>query len=65
MVPLSEFQGKKVPTRAYVPNLTLSVRFGHTYYDLCFSNSFCAKYQNIIKHKENYKYRYLLPFVYF
>ena len=40
-------QEKKVPTHAYVPNLTPSVRFGHKYYDQRLSNSSCAqsKYQ--------------------
>ena len=50
---LNLIQGKKVPTRAYVPNLTLSARFGHNYYDQRLSNSSCAerKHKNKIKHK--------------
>ena len=39
----AELQGRKVPNIAYLPNVTLNVRFGHAYYDNCFSNSFCAK----------------------
>ena len=68
---LNLVQGKNVPNRAYVLNLTLSVRFGHKYYDRRFSNFSCAgtKYQiketlfqNIIKNDENYILHYLLLF---
>ena len=39
------FQGKKVPNRVYVPNQTLSVRFGHKYCDQRFSNSSCVEFK--------------------
>ena len=38
--------GKKDPNRAYVPNLTLSVRFGHKYDDQRFSNLLSMRTKN-------------------
>ena len=60
-----KLQGEKVSNLAYVPNLTLSVRFGHKNYDQRFSNSSCAKskyklksyFQHTIKHDDNYNYK--------
>ena len=39
----------KVPNCACVPNLTLSVWFGHTNHDLHFSNSPCVEFKCQIK----------------
>ena len=42
-------QGKKVLNRAYVSNLTLSVKFGNNYYYQRFSTSSCAESKYLLK----------------